>query len=149
MITNGYGAMYSYASRVPPEDRWAIAAYIRALQLSQNAKLRTCLPRTRASFRRPRNGFDTDPASLTAGADLQAAVRRRADAALAAGAVGLVAGLAGRAVLAGRGPAGVPGRGPVLDGDLARLDAGLTLSTTWSAAPGATAPPAARGRGVG
>jgi hypothetical protein len=31
--------MYSYASRVPPADRWAITAYIRALQLSQNAKL--------------------------------------------------------------------------------------------------------------
>lgn len=36
VITNGYGAMYSYASRVEPEDRWAIVAYIRALQLSQN-----------------------------------------------------------------------------------------------------------------
>jgi len=34
-ITNGYGAMYSYADRVPPADRWAIVAYIRALQLSQ------------------------------------------------------------------------------------------------------------------
>ena len=29
--------MYSYASRIPPRDRWAIAAYIRALQLSQHA----------------------------------------------------------------------------------------------------------------
>lgn len=38
VITNGYGVMYSYASRVEPEDRWAIAAYIRALQLSQGAK---------------------------------------------------------------------------------------------------------------
>jgi mono/diheme cytochrome c family protein len=37
VITNGYGAMYSYASRVQPQDRWAIVAYIRALQLSQNA----------------------------------------------------------------------------------------------------------------
>jgi len=35
--TNGYGAMFSYASRIEPNDRWAIAAYIRALQLSQNA----------------------------------------------------------------------------------------------------------------
>jgi len=39
VITNGYGAMYSYASRVTPEDRWAIVAYIRALQLSQHAAL--------------------------------------------------------------------------------------------------------------
>lgn len=37
VMTNGYGAMYSYASRVPVDDRWRIAAYVRALQLSQNA----------------------------------------------------------------------------------------------------------------
>ena len=37
VITNGYGVMYPYASRVAPDDRWAIAAYIRALQLSQHA----------------------------------------------------------------------------------------------------------------
>jgi hypothetical protein len=39
VITNGYGVMFSYASRIPPEDRWAIIAYIRALQLSQGATL--------------------------------------------------------------------------------------------------------------
>lgn len=39
VMTNGYGTMYSYAERVSPEDRWAIAAYIRALQLSQDARL--------------------------------------------------------------------------------------------------------------
>lgn len=39
VITHGYGAMYSFASRVAPADRWAIVAYIRALQLSQNAAL--------------------------------------------------------------------------------------------------------------
>lgn len=38
VITNGYGVMYSYATRVTPEDRWAIAAYIRALQLSHHAE---------------------------------------------------------------------------------------------------------------
>lgn len=38
-ITNGFGAMPSYASRIPVKDRWAIVAYIRALQASQNAKL--------------------------------------------------------------------------------------------------------------
>ncbi len=37
VMTNGYGVMYSYAARVAPADRWAIAAYIRALQLSQHA----------------------------------------------------------------------------------------------------------------
>lgn len=36
-MTNGFGRMFPYASRIPPEDRWAIAAYIKALQLSQNA----------------------------------------------------------------------------------------------------------------
>lgn len=39
VITHGYGAMYSYANRVQPDDRWAIAAYIRALQLSQHASI--------------------------------------------------------------------------------------------------------------
>lgn len=39
VMTNGFGAMYSYAARIAPEDRWAIAAYIRALQLSQHAPL--------------------------------------------------------------------------------------------------------------
>jgi len=37
VIKNGYGAMYSYASRVEPADRWAIVAYIQALQLSEGA----------------------------------------------------------------------------------------------------------------
>lgn len=37
VITNGFGAMSSYASQVPVRDRWAIVAYIRALQLSQEA----------------------------------------------------------------------------------------------------------------
>ncbi|GAB4434538.1 MAG: cytochrome c [Chloroflexi bacterium OHK40] len=36
VITNGINRMYSYANRIPPEDRWAVAAYVRALQLSQN-----------------------------------------------------------------------------------------------------------------
>lgn len=37
VIRDGYGVMYSYAARVTPQDRWAIAAYIRALQLSRHA----------------------------------------------------------------------------------------------------------------
>jgi mono/diheme cytochrome c family protein len=39
VITNGLGMMYSYASRVSPEDRWRIAAYIRALQLSHRGSI--------------------------------------------------------------------------------------------------------------
>ncbi|HWG77305.1 MAG TPA: cytochrome c [Steroidobacteraceae bacterium] len=40
VITHGYGLMYSYADRVSPADRWAIIAYIRALQLSQHTPAR-------------------------------------------------------------------------------------------------------------
>lgn len=37
--TNGFGRMFPYASRIPPEDRWAISAYIKALQYSQSAPI--------------------------------------------------------------------------------------------------------------
>jgi hypothetical protein len=39
VISHGFGAMPDYAGQIPPHDRWAIAAYIRALQLSQNAAI--------------------------------------------------------------------------------------------------------------
>ena len=39
VITRGYGAMYSFGASVPPDDRRAIVAYVRALQLSRNARL--------------------------------------------------------------------------------------------------------------
>jgi mono/diheme cytochrome c family protein len=39
VITQGYGVMYPYAARVAPADRWAIVAYIRALQLARHAAL--------------------------------------------------------------------------------------------------------------
>lgn len=39
VITNGFGAMYDYADRVPPHDRWAIAAYVRVLQAARSANL--------------------------------------------------------------------------------------------------------------
>ncbi len=39
VMTRGFGQMSSYASQVPVEDRWAIAAYLRALQFSQSARL--------------------------------------------------------------------------------------------------------------
>jgi cytochrome c553 len=39
VITNGFGVMWSYADRIETRDRWAIAAYIQALQLSQNARI--------------------------------------------------------------------------------------------------------------
>ena len=37
VMTNGFGAMPDYRTQVSPRDRWAIVAYIRALQLSQHA----------------------------------------------------------------------------------------------------------------
>jgi cytochrome c1 len=37
VITNGFGAMLGYSAQIPPADRWAIIAYVRALQLSRNA----------------------------------------------------------------------------------------------------------------
>ena len=40
VMTNGFGAMPDYAGQVPAQDRWAIAAYIRALQLSQHSPLK-------------------------------------------------------------------------------------------------------------
>ena len=51
VISNGYGAMYSYAARITPEDRWAIVAYIRALQLSQHATLEDVPPREREQLK--------------------------------------------------------------------------------------------------
>lgn len=54
VITNGFGRMYSYAGRVGPEDRWAIIAYIRALQLSQNATLSDVSPEEQQKLQRTR-----------------------------------------------------------------------------------------------
>jgi mono/diheme cytochrome c family protein len=53
VITNGFGVMYSYASRVTPADRWAIAAYIRALQLSHYATLDDVPPEERTRLQAP------------------------------------------------------------------------------------------------
>lgn len=39
VMTNGFGIMPDYASQIPPRDRWCIVAYIKALQLSQNATM--------------------------------------------------------------------------------------------------------------
>ena len=38
-ITNGFGAMYGYSAQIPPRDRWAIIAYVRALQLSRQVPI--------------------------------------------------------------------------------------------------------------
>ncbi|MBI3896411.1 MAG: cytochrome c [Acidobacteria bacterium] len=48
VITHGFGAMPDYAGQVQPRDRWAIIAYIRALQLSQHASVSELQPEDRA-----------------------------------------------------------------------------------------------------
>ena len=50
VIANGFGQMPDYASQVAPDDRWAIAAYIRALQLSQNAKVSDLTPEQKTAL---------------------------------------------------------------------------------------------------
>jgi cytochrome c553 len=50
VMTRGYGVMFSYANRVNTDDRWSIAAYIRALQLSRNASLADVPPDERAKL---------------------------------------------------------------------------------------------------
>jgi cytochrome c553 len=50
VITYGYGVMFPYANRVNTDDRWAIAAYIRALQLSHHATLKQIPPAERAKL---------------------------------------------------------------------------------------------------
>ncbi len=50
VITNGFGIMPDYAGQVPPADRWAIAAYIRALQVSQGIPAADLTPDERATL---------------------------------------------------------------------------------------------------
>ena len=54
VMTNGYGKMYSYSDRIPVADRWAIAAYIRALQLSQDAQISKLPPEDKAELEKLR-----------------------------------------------------------------------------------------------
>jgi mono/diheme cytochrome c family protein len=52
VISNGFGAMPDYAAQISAEDRWAVIAYIRALQLSEHAALTDVPPNERASLDR-------------------------------------------------------------------------------------------------
>jgi mono/diheme cytochrome c family protein len=61
VITNGFGIMPDYASQIPPQDRWDIVAYVRALQLSQNATSADVpagqkIPSEPPNFREPGSG---------------------------------------------------------------------------------------------
>jgi mono/diheme cytochrome c family protein len=50
VMTNGFGAMPAYRTMIPPSDRWAIVAYIRALQTSQSATIDDVPPERRAGL---------------------------------------------------------------------------------------------------
>ena len=50
VMTNGFGAMPDYAAQIEPRDRWAIVAYVRALQLSQNASVNDVPAESRAQL---------------------------------------------------------------------------------------------------
>jgi hypothetical protein len=52
VITNGFGEMKDYSAEIHPRDRWAIVAYVRALQLSQNASLNDIPPDERRELER-------------------------------------------------------------------------------------------------
>ncbi len=64
VITSGYGIMYSYASRVTPEDRWRIVGYIRALQYSERAPVADVPDAERLRLQQSR----ADPGDATAAA---------------------------------------------------------------------------------
>jgi len=52
-ITNGFGQMLGYSAQIPPRDRWAIIAYVRALQLSRNARVADLPPALRGQLEGP------------------------------------------------------------------------------------------------
>jgi mono/diheme cytochrome c family protein len=67
VMTNGFGAMPDYAEQVPAQDRWAIAAYIRALQLSQHAT-ESDVPPGQQIAQQPPPGVNVSPPFDTQGA---------------------------------------------------------------------------------
>jgi hypothetical protein len=64
VITNGYGAMLNYSQQIQVRDRWAIVAYIRALQYSQNANVNDLPTEARAQV--PAPGQAVSPEMKTA-----------------------------------------------------------------------------------
>ncbi|HVX59957.1 MAG TPA: cytochrome c [Pirellulales bacterium] len=65
VMTHGFGAMPSYASRIKVADRWAIVAYIRALQLSQNARLQDVPEDERPKLDKPQEQAEAPAAAET------------------------------------------------------------------------------------
>jgi mono/diheme cytochrome c family protein len=62
VVTHGFGAMPDYATQIPVADRWAIAAYIKALQLSQNANVNDVPADRRGELDQPRGAQPRDAA---------------------------------------------------------------------------------------
>ena len=74
VITNGFGAMPDYATQIPPHDRWAIVAYIKALQLSQSATMGDIpkdqkVPSKPVTFQGEPGSGATQPVLVPAGAE--------------------------------------------------------------------------------
>jgi len=65
VMTNGFGAMLNYSAQVKPEDRWAIAAYIRVLQVSQDAHLADVPPADRGKILEPPKPAPQPGANIT------------------------------------------------------------------------------------
>jgi mono/diheme cytochrome c family protein len=65
VITNGYGSMPDYRQQVPPRDRWAIAAYIRALQWGQHFPAKELTPEMRRTWQQAFRGAPPASAQTT------------------------------------------------------------------------------------
>jgi mono/diheme cytochrome c family protein len=65
-MTNGFGAMYSYSDRIVPDDRWAITAYIRVLQLSQAAEVAKLPAEDQEKIKHAETAPTTKPAATPA-----------------------------------------------------------------------------------
>jgi len=62
VITNGFGAMLGYSAQIAPRDRWAVVAYLRALQLSRNARMAELPPDVREKVLHPPAQEKPEPA---------------------------------------------------------------------------------------
>lgn len=67
VMSNGFGDMSSYAAQIEPQERWAIAAYVRVLQLSQNVPLEVLTAADRSQLPATAGAEPADPATSEAG----------------------------------------------------------------------------------
>ena len=93
VITNGFGAMPDYAAQIQPRDRWAIVAYIRALQFSQQASINDVPAGARGQLGGAQMMANAVDYSITP--QLQADIRQWRTRALIAGVLGSVVSAAG------------------------------------------------------